>query len=62
VLNRIKRQRPTIQQQAPKGREKVVVWLKTLENHSAKRPVGDPIGEYDFGWMWRELGVEALRQ
>jgi hypothetical protein len=46
----------------PKGREKVVAWLKTLENHSAKRPAGDPIGEYDFGWMWRELGVEALRQ
>jgi hypothetical protein len=40
----------------------VVAWLKTLENHSAKRPAGDPIGEYDFGWMWRELGVEALRQ
>jgi hypothetical protein len=45
-----------------KEREKVVAWLKTLENHSAKRPAGDPIGEYDFGWMWRELGVEALRR
>jgi hypothetical protein len=39
-----------------KGREKVVAWLKMLENHSAKRPAGDPIGEYDFGWMWRALG------
>ena len=46
----------------PKGREKVAAWLKLLENHSAKRPAGDPIGGYDFGWMWRELGVEALRQ
>ena len=45
-----------------KGRERVVAWLKTLENHSARRPAGDPIGEYDFGWMWRELGVEAFRQ
>jgi hypothetical protein len=45
-----------------KGREKVVAWLKTLENHSARRPAGDPLGEYDFGWMWRELGVAALRR
>ena len=28
----------------------------------AKRPAGDPIGRYDLGWMWQELGVEALRQ
>jgi hypothetical protein len=53
---------PRAAAKTPKGREKVVAWLKTLENHSAKRPAGDPIGEYDFGWMWRELGVEALRQ
>jgi hypothetical protein len=44
-----------------KGREKVVAWLKALENNSAGRPAGDPIGEYDFSWMWRELGVETLR-
>ncbi|MBK1660260.1 hypothetical protein [Paracraurococcus ruber] len=52
---------PRAAAKSPKGREKVVAWLKTLENHSAKRPAGDPIGEYDFGWMWRELGVEGLR-
>ena len=45
-----------------KGREKVAAWLKVLENHSARRSSGDPLGEYDFGWMWRELGVEALRR
>ena len=45
-----------------KGREKVAAWLKMLENHSARRPAGDPLGEYDFGWMWQELGVEALRR
>ncbi len=45
-----------------KGRERVAAWLKTLENHSAKRPAGDPIGDYDFGWMWQELGVVALRR
>jgi hypothetical protein len=52
---------PRVAAKTPNGREKVVAWLKSLENHSAKRPAGDPIGEYDFGWMWRELGVEALR-
>ena len=53
---------PRAAAKTPKGREKVVAWLKTLENHSAKRPAGDPIGEYDFGWMWQELGVQALRE
>ena len=45
-----------------KGRERVVNWLKTLENHSSRRPAGDPIGEYDFTWMWHELGVTELRK
>jgi hypothetical protein len=53
---------PRAAAKTPKGREKVVAWLKTLENHSAKRPAGDPIGEYDFGWMWRELVVDKLRR
>jgi hypothetical protein len=46
---------PRAATKTPKGREKVVTWLKMLENHSAKRPAGDPMGEYDFRWMWREL-------
>jgi hypothetical protein len=45
-----------------KGRERVAAWLKTLENHAAHRPPGDPMGCYDVGWMWAELGVEALRR
>jgi hypothetical protein len=45
-----------------KGRERVVNWLKTLENHSSRRPAGDPIGEYDFAWMWHELGVAERRK
>jgi hypothetical protein len=53
---------PRAAARTPKGREKLAAWLKVLENHSAKRPAGDPIGEYDFGWMWQELGVEALRR
>lgn len=43
------------------GREKVIAWLKTLENHSAKRGEG-PIAEYDFGWMWVELGLQDHRR
>ncbi|WP_156964077.1 hypothetical protein [Muricoccus aerilatus] len=45
-----------------KRRGKVVRWLKALENHSSKRPAGDPISEYDFTWMWQELGVAKLRK
>ena len=45
-----------------KGRDKVVAWLKTLENHSASRGADDPMGAYDFGWMWRVLGIEELRR
>jgi hypothetical protein len=32
------------------------------KRQATKRPVDGLIGEYDFEWMWRELGVEALRQ
>lgn len=45
-----------------KGREKVVAWLKLLENHGARVEPGDPMAVYDFGWIWRELGVEDLRR
>jgi hypothetical protein len=44
------------------GQEKVAVWLKTLENHMARQEPGSPMSSYDVGWMWRELGVEALRR
>ena len=43
------------------GRAKVIDWLKLLENHSAKHDDG-PIAEYDFGWMWAELGLECYRK
>ena len=39
------------------GRVKVIDWLKMLENRSAKHGEG-PIAEYDFGWMWVELGLQ----
>ena len=45
----------------PKGRERVADWIKTVENHSAHRPPEDPMRGYDTSWLWRELGVEDLR-
>ncbi|MBI1360338.1 MAG: hypothetical protein GC155_08650 [Alphaproteobacteria bacterium] len=42
------------------GREKVIEWLKVLENRSARHDDG-PIAEYDFGWMWAELGLQERR-
>jgi hypothetical protein len=45
------------------GREKLVVWLKHLENRSRQQPeVTDPMATYDFAWLWRELKVEDLRR
>jgi hypothetical protein len=38
------------------GRRKVVEWLKLIENRSAGQQ-GTPLAEYDFGWMWDELGL-----
>ena len=40
------------------GREKVLEWLKLIENRSAHHDDG-AISEYDFGWMWVELGLQA---
>jgi hypothetical protein len=43
------------------GREKVIDWLKMLENRTAGHGEG-PIAEYDFGWMWGELGLQEYRK
>ena len=43
------------------GRGKVIDWLKMLENRSAGHREG-PIAEYDFGWMWEELGLRDHRK
>jgi hypothetical protein len=45
-----------------KGREKVIGWLKMLENHSARRGRDDPVGSYDFTWIWKELGLGDERR
>lgn len=43
------------------GRSDVVDWLKMLENNSARHR-NDAIEEYDFGWMWGELGLHEYRK
>jgi hypothetical protein len=43
------------------GRDKVIDWLKMLENRSPGHGEG-PIAEYDFGWMWSELRLEGHRK
>jgi hypothetical protein len=45
-----------------KGRQKVISWLKMLENHSAQQPASDPMAKYDFAWLWQELGVTDQRR
>jgi hypothetical protein len=45
-----------------KGREKVVDWLKMLENSSGGQDPDDPMASYDFTWLWNELGVLEHRR
>jgi hypothetical protein len=45
-----------------KGREKLVGWLKLLENSNARQGANSPMASYDIGWMWHELGVADLRR
>jgi hypothetical protein len=45
-----------------KGSEKVIVWLKSLENVSGRQEPGDLMATYDFTWMWEELGVAEQRR
>ncbi|HVB14971.1 MAG TPA: recombination-associated protein RdgC [Stellaceae bacterium] len=45
------------------GREKLVIWLKHLENRSRQQPdANDPMAIYDFAWLWQELKVTDLRR
>ncbi len=43
------------------GRADVVDWLKVLENNSAKHR-NDVIEDYNFGWMWAELGLQKYQK
>ena len=41
-----------------KGREKVIEWLKYLENQESHKANRDGSVAYDFSWMWDELGLD----
>jgi hypothetical protein len=45
-----------------KNREKLVAWLKLLENSTARHDSGSPMADYDVTWIWEELGVAQLRR
>ena len=46
----------------PEGHQKVIGWLKYLENGEGHRARKDGTLPYDFSWMWRELGVLEERR
>lgn len=43
------------------GREKVIEWLKYLENNEQRRAANQGQKPYDSGWMWKELKLEKSR-
>jgi hypothetical protein len=45
-----------------KGREKLVDWLKLLENTLAQQEADSLMSGYDVRWMWNELGIADLRR
>lgn len=45
-----------------KGREKLVTWLKLLENGVARQNAASPMVACDLSWIWIELGVADLRR
>jgi hypothetical protein len=56
-------QTPRQAAKSAKGRTQVVLWLKQIENRSAQpKKDGDPMANYDFAWLWTELGVAELRK
>ncbi|MBI2716162.1 MAG: hypothetical protein HYX37_17150 [Rhizobiales bacterium] len=45
-----------------KGREKLVGWLKLIENSNVRQEADSPIASYDMSWMWDELGITDFRR
>ena len=44
------------------GRERLVGWLKGLENANAQLESDSAIASYDVSWLWEELGVSGQRR
>jgi hypothetical protein len=45
-----------------RGRQKLVDWLKVLENGIAQQEGSAAMAGYDVSWMWDELGVADFRR
>lgn len=43
-------------------RQKMVAWLKQLENHAARHDPASPMANYDITWLWAELGLSDRRR
>jgi hypothetical protein len=62
-ISALDNQTPRQAAKSAKGRTKVVQWLKQIENRSAQpKKYGDPMANYDFAWLWTELGVSEHRK
>jgi hypothetical protein len=45
------------------GRIRVVEWLKMMENRTAKSAASNSaMADYNFDWLWQELGLGELRR
>ena len=44
-----------------KGREKVIDWLKHLENNELRHAASEGQEPYDSNWMWDELKLGKYR-
>jgi hypothetical protein len=53
---------PLVAAKTAKGRQRLAVWLKALENGAARHASGTPMSDYDLNWMWEKLGVTELRR
>jgi hypothetical protein len=53
---------PLVAAKTAKGRQRLAVWLKLLENGAARHASGTPMSDYDLSWMWEKLGVTELRR
>jgi hypothetical protein len=53
---------PLVAAKTARGRQRLVVWLRLLENGAARHASCTPMSDYDLSWMWEKLGVTELRR
>jgi hypothetical protein len=53
----------TPRKSTPRGRVKVIDWLKMIESSTAaSADRNNNMANYSFDWLWTELGVAELRR